>query len=83
VKVRALFFALYRDRVGTARLEVELPEGAQAGDLVLRMVQRYPRLASHPERVVVAVNQEYVKHEHPLRDGDEVAFIPPVSGGQR
>ena len=50
-------------------------------DVVAEMVRRFPRLTSNPSTLVVAVNQEYRDHDHPLEEGDEVALIPPVSGG--
>ena len=60
---------------------MELPDAATAGDLAAEMVRRYPDLAQNPARLVVAVNQEYRDHLYVLGDGDEVALIPPVSGG--
>lgn len=62
-------------------MEIDLDEGATVGDLISQVLRRHPQLAPDPSAVVVAVNREYVKHDHPLKDGDEAAFIPPVSGG--
>ena len=81
MKVRARFFALYRERMGRDQLEVELGDDAVVADLIQHLDRQYPHLSSNPQRIVVAVNQEYAGHEHPLREGDEVVFIPPVSGG--
>jgi molybdopterin converting factor subunit 1 len=78
VIVRALFFAQYRDFAGVDELAVALPAGATAGDLVVRVRDAAARI---PERPVVAVNMEYAPLATELRDGDEVAFIPPVAGG--
>ncbi len=64
-------------------MELELPEGSTVGGLVGRMVERYPDLSQRPDTLVVAVNQEYRDHLFGLDDGDEVALIPPVSGGSR
>ena len=75
-----MFFAFYRDLVGTDELEVELPEGSTVNDLA-SMIRRRPGAADLPEAPVAAVNQEYVAGDTELRDGDEVAFIPPVAGG--
>ena len=74
-------FASYRERAGTGSLELEAPEGSTVGDMAAQVAAMYPRLASDPSRIVVAVNREYRDHGHRLSDGDEVAFIPPVSGG--
>jgi len=79
--VHGLFFALYRERVGERALDFELPDGATVEGLVNMVTRQYPNLCANPPSIVVAVNQEYVTHDHPLRDGDEAAFIPPVSGG--
>ena len=81
MKVRVLFFALYRERVGTSHQDMELTEGATVTDLIAALAQEYPQLSSEPRRIVAAVNQEYVDQSHLLREGDEIALIPPVSGG--
>ena len=64
-------------------MELELPEDSTVGSLVGRIVDRYPGLPQRPDTLVVAVNQEYRDHLFGLDDGDEVALIPPVSGGSR
>jgi molybdopterin converting factor subunit 1 len=79
--VRALFFAAYRDLAGSDALEVRLPDGARVSDLVASLRARDAALARLPERPAVAVNLEYAASDSALRDGDEVALIPPVSGG--
>ena len=80
MRVTVRFFALYRERAGIGQAEVELPEGATAWDLLGRLRAAYPSLPSS-NSVLIAVNSEYVDHDQPIREGDEVAFIPPVSGG--
>lgn len=79
--VRALFFAAYRDVAGDDTMEVELPDGATAGDLVALLRRKGSRWERLPAEPVVAVNEDYAPLSTPLRPGDEVAFIPPVSGG--
>ncbi len=79
--VRTLFFATYRDLAGTDELAVELPAGARVADLVRHLRGGGTALASLPESPVVAVNMDYAPAGVELRDGDEVAFIPPVAGG--
>ena len=81
MKVQARFFALYRERVGQSTVDFDLAEGATVADLVASVMQAYPGLSPDPAKLVVAVNREYAEHTEPLRDGDEAAFIPPVSGG--
>ena len=79
--VRSLFFATYRELAGSDELPVELPVGARVSDLVARLRAGGNGLSRLPESPAVAVNMEYARHDAVLRDGDEVAFIPPVAGG--
>ena len=81
LRVAVRLFAGYRERAGVAQVELELPQGATVGDLASEMVRRYPPMTREASRLVVAVNQEYQEHDHVLSGGDEVALIPPVSGG--
>ena len=81
MRVCVRFFALYRERAGTSQTEVDLPEGANAKELLLRLRNTYASLPLS-DSVLIAVNSEYVSPEDPLHEGDEVAFIPPVSGGE-
>jgi len=79
--VRSLFFAQYRDMAGADELPVELPDGASVADLVARLREDRGGLSSLPASPVVAVNMDYAPLATALREGDEVAFIPPVAGG--
>lgn len=81
VPVRTLFFASYRELVGSAAMDVELPAGATVGDLVARLRGRGRPFSALPERPAVAVNRSYASLDEELFAGDEVAFIPPVAGG--
>ena len=74
-------FAGHRERTGKTEIELGLPEGATVGDLADEVYRLYPGIAADPERLVVAVNQEYRDHTSLLSSSDEVALIPPVSGG--
>lgn len=80
MRVRTLLFATYRDMAGAESLDLELPSGATAGDLVnrLRARQGLERLPAEP---ALAVNEVYASLSTPLSDGDEVALLPPVAGG--
>ena len=80
--VSVRLFAMLREAARRGELDVDHADGATAGDLV-DAVARDAGLGAvvQPGRVVVAVNREYVPAGHPLQDGDEVALIPPVSGG--
>lgn len=81
VNVRTLFFASYRDLVGTRSLDVELPPGATVADLVGALRERGGPYASLPQDPPVAVNRSYVAADEVLEEGDEVAVLPPVAGG--
>ena len=81
MKVRVKFFAILRERAGTAEVIQELSEGATVADLWRGLQQQFPKLDVPGIRLLYAVNQNYVGSNDTLRDGDEVVFIPPVSGG--
>lgn len=81
MQVKVLFFGQLKDVVGTAEDQVELPAGASVGDLVTHYQQRFPRWEEFRPSIAVAVNQEYADSSVGLQPGDEVAFLPPVSGG--
>lgn len=81
MEILVRFFAAYRELAGLRETEVELPSGATAADLVDRILEVYPKLAGHRQAMILAVNQEFVELDAPLRAGDEVALLPPVSGG--
>ena len=76
-----LFFASYRDLVGTDRLRLTVPAEATVGELVSLIRARDETFARLPERPAVAVNHEVARPDRPLQAGDEVAFLPPVAGG--
>ncbi len=81
LRIRLLFFAVYRDLAGTSELELEVPAGATAASAVERLRALGGGLARLPAAPVVAVNREYAPLTTPLRDGDELALLPPVAGG--
>ncbi|HEY8741186.1 MAG TPA: MoaD/ThiS family protein [Candidatus Dormibacteraeota bacterium] len=81
MRVTVLLFARPRDVVGASRLEVDLPDGATAGDAFEALVRRAPGLADMKSRIRCAVEGEYSNWQAPLRDGSELALIPPTAGG--
>ena len=81
MRVQARFFAAYRELTGVSRAEVDLPEGATVADLIDSLRERDSSFGALPPKPAVAVNLEYAHAGDRLRDGDEVAFIPPVAGG--
>jgi molybdopterin synthase catalytic subunit len=78
---RVLFFGMLRDIVGMSREEAEFPEGADLGSVFASYAARFPRLGDLACSIVVARNQEFADPAAKLAEGDEVAFLPPVSGG--
>ncbi|GAC1319543.1 MAG: hypothetical protein NVSMB2_14940 [Chloroflexota bacterium] len=78
--VHVRLFASYREAAGTRSLDTLLPADARVSDLMMLLAERIPGLLTAPG--MVAVNQAYVQPDVQLHDGDEVAFIPPVSGGR-
>jgi molybdopterin converting factor subunit 1 len=82
-KARVRLFARLADLAGSRETEVELGEGLTASGVFSQLASRYPELAGLDGIVRFAVNAEYVAPDHPVRPGDEVALIPPVSGGTR
>jgi molybdopterin converting factor subunit 1 len=80
MRVHVRLFAGLRERAGTDRLDVELPDGARVADVLAAMAST-PVGALRPRECVVAVNREYAGADEPVHAGDEVALVPPVSGG--
>jgi sulfur-carrier protein len=80
--IRVLYFARLREQVGTPGEEVDPAGIATVGDLAARLAGRGgPWSEALDGRVKVAVNQEMARPDTPVRDGDEIAFFPPVTGG--
>ena len=79
MRVRLRYFASIRERVGRTAEELDVPAGFTVAQLWEQLVAEVPDLAQ--QRYRPAVNQEYTTPDHALAEGDEVVFIPPVSGG--
>ncbi|MGD0575082.1 MAG: molybdopterin converting factor subunit 1 [Anaerolineales bacterium] len=82
LRVRVLFFATLRDRIGASALEVELGQAATVADLKALLAGRHPALRNLLDTAVFARNREFAFAEEALQEGDEVAVFPPVSGGR-
>ncbi len=79
VKVR--LFARLRELAGASELTRQLPDGATARDAWNALAREFPPLVDYTGTISCAVNEAYARFTTPLSDGDEVAFLPPVSGG--
>ena len=74
-------FARLREVVGAADVEVVLAEGARVRDAWDALAGRFTGLGAYAGSVSCAVNDDYARMNAPLKEGDQVAFLPPVSGG--
>lgn len=81
MKVRVRLFAALREVTGRGELELELPARATAEDAWKALVEETPALAERRRGLAASVNRRYAPFDSPLSEGDEVVFIPPVSGG--
>lgn len=81
IQVHIRFFAGHRDIVGQSEMTLTLEPGTTVGMLWERLSSEYPRLRGYTGRLLYAVNQQFSDLATELHDGDEVAYIPPVSGG--
>lgn len=81
MRVRVLYFAVFRERLRTDEEEVDLPAGASVAAAIDTLADRHPPIAQLRGKFRVAVNQDFVDNAHVLADGDELALIPPVAGG--
>ena len=81
MRVQIMYFGSLKEIAGQATQELELPDGTLASELWERLRKSYPALQKYDRAVAIAVNHEYSKPDRELHDGDEVGFLPPVSGG--
>lgn len=79
--VNVKLFAILRERAGVRQVALQLPDHATVSFLLDKLRNQYPNLLPGNPSIMIAVNQEYVGLDGLLTDGDEVALIPPVSGG--
>jgi molybdopterin converting factor subunit 1 len=79
--VRVKLFASYKEKAGMSDLEISLTDDATVSDAARELIRLHPAISGDSSRLMIAVNEEYQEHDYPLNENDEVAFIPPVSGG--
>src|SRR3989442_12035651 len=83
MQIQVRLFATYREIVGEGQIAWTLRDGTTVGQLAEAVLAKYPRLLGHGNSMLLAVNHEVVRPDVVLREGDEVALLPPVSGGDR
>jgi MoaE-MoaD fusion protein len=81
VQIRVLFFGLLKDICGGAEERLEIPAGSTAGSVFDHYAEAFPKLRAMASSIVLARNHEFATPREPLAEGDEVALLPPVSGG--
>jgi molybdopterin synthase sulfur carrier subunit len=81
ITARVLFFGRLKDIVGVSEVACSVPEGAQIAQVFAQYMERCPELAAYRKSVVASRNREFASFETPVAAGDEIAFLPPVSGG--
>ncbi len=81
ITIRVRYFAILREHLGKGEESIAVPEGTHVSEVYPLVTADHPRLAGLRRSMMLMVNEDYVEPDYVLQDGDEVAFIPPVSGG--
>lgn len=79
--IRVLFFASLAEIAGTRETNVDAADFPDVASVFNRFAKEFPALEKYRESVLFALNTDFAQPDSPVRDGDEVAFFPPVSGG--
>jgi sulfur-carrier protein len=81
IQINLKLFAVYQEALGTAEIQSEFPLGTTAGQVLDFLIAQHPQLGQWRSITRLGVNLQFVEPTEVLADGDEVVFIPPVSGG--
>lgn len=82
MKVTVKLFASYRDAIGKDQVELEVDDPASVATVLTRLKELFPKLSERlGVNMLIALNAEYASIKSPVKDGDEMALFPPVSGG--
>jgi len=81
VRITVRLFARLRDIAGASELARDIAPGSTIASVWRQLAVEYPELTPYERSISSAVNADYARMDTPLRDGDEIAFLPPVSGG--
>lgn len=81
MSIRVLFFASLADITGKREMLIDAVDCPDVASVFAKFVREFPKLEAHRPSLLVALNSEFTHPDQLVRDGDEVAFFPPVSGG--
>jgi molybdopterin converting factor subunit 1 len=81
MRVTVRFFASHREATGLTTYIADVPDGSSAAEVLSSLYGSFPKLKSASVRVAFAINRNHVNPATPLRDGDELALLPPMAGG--
>ncbi len=81
MKVKVKLFASFREIVGAKEEDLDIAEGTTVQQLLEKYIERFPQMAKFREHIILSVNRDYGAPTRVLKAGDEVSFLPPVSGG--
>ncbi|MEP6685641.1 MAG: MoaD/ThiS family protein [Verrucomicrobiota bacterium] len=81
MEIQVQFFAQLRDAADASALDLELPAGSTAGDLLAAVYERVPALRSWNESILIGAGVEFVGRNHVLQPNEQIALMPPVQGG--
>jgi MoaD family protein len=81
MRITVNFYSYFKDLTGCAQVQENLPDGRTIQDLLLKLFDRFPKLAAMKNSMLIAVDVDYQPRDHVLKDGDEVSLFPPVQGG--
>lgn len=81
MEIKVLFFASFRETVGASSVLLTIEEGESTTDIFNQLCEAHPQLKQGADQISVAVNKAYITAPQQLKHGDEVAFLPPISGG--
>jgi molybdopterin converting factor subunit 1 len=81
MSIKILFFASLAEITGMREMSVDAAAFSDLGSVFDKLVQDYPSLGNYRSSALFALNSEFARPDSPIKDGDEIAFFPPVSGG--
>lgn len=81
MKITVKLYASFREIVGSKEEDIEVPEGTTVQSLLEEYIKRFPQMGRFRDHIILSVNKEYGRPARKLNSGDEVSFLPPVSGG--